>query len=91
MKFKLEGIQYELKGLKYALSQVTNSHRMETLIKKGSKGVVVRLYYVKVKQEDENISEELKCTLEKHHRAFQGIPIELPPYLDHEHHIELMS
>jgi hypothetical protein len=49
MRFELEGIQYELKGLKYAPSQVINSHRMENLLKKGSSGVVVRLYSMEVK------------------------------------------
>jgi hypothetical protein len=29
---------------------------------------------MEVKQEDENIPLELKCTLEKHHRVFQEIP-----------------
>jgi len=46
MRFELEGIQYELKGLKYGNSQVIISHRMENLIKKGSKGVVVKLYSI---------------------------------------------
>jgi hypothetical protein len=85
MRFELEGIQYELKGLKYGPSQVINSHRMENIIKKGSKGVVVKLYSMEVKQEDENIPEELRCTLEKHYRVFQEIPKGLPPSRDHEH------
>ena len=33
MRFELEGIQYELKGLKYPPSQMINSHRMEKLLK----------------------------------------------------------
>jgi hypothetical protein len=44
MRFELEGIQYDLKGLKYRPSQVIGSHIMENIIKKGSKGVVVKLY-----------------------------------------------
>lgn len=47
MRFELKGIQYELKGLKYAPSQVISSHRMEKLLKKGSDGVMVRIYYKK--------------------------------------------
>jgi hypothetical protein len=34
MRFELEGIQYELKGLKYAPSWVINSHRMENILKR---------------------------------------------------------
>ena len=44
MRFELEGIQYELKGLKSWPFQVIISHIMENIIKKGSKGVVVKLY-----------------------------------------------
>jgi hypothetical protein len=33
MRFELEGIQYELKGLKSGPSQVINSNRMENLLK----------------------------------------------------------
>ena len=44
MRFELERIQYELKGLKYIPYQIIISHRMEKLIKKGSKGVVAKLY-----------------------------------------------
>jgi hypothetical protein len=40
LRFELEGIKYEIKGLKYAPSQVTNSHRMENLLKR----VVVGLW-----------------------------------------------
>jgi hypothetical protein len=32
MRFELEGIQYELKGLKYTSSQVIISHRMENIL-----------------------------------------------------------
>ena len=39
MRFELEGIQYELKGLKSPPSQIINSYRMEKLLKK----VVVEL------------------------------------------------
>ena len=55
MRSELEGIQYELKGLKYALSWVINSHRMENILKKGSRGFVVRLYSMEVNKEDKNI------------------------------------
>ena len=51
---------------------------------------MVRLYYMELKQEDENIPEELKWTLEKHHNFFQEIPKGLPPSRDHEHQIELI-
>ena len=85
MIFELEGIQYELKGLKYGPSEVINSHGMETLVKNGSKEVVFKLYYMEVNQEDENIPEELRCTLEWHYRVFQEIPKGLPPSRYHEH------
>ena len=49
MRFKLERIQYELKGLKFGPSQVMSSHIMEKLLKKGSKGVVVKIYSMEVK------------------------------------------
>jgi len=55
MRFELEGIQYELKGLKFLPSQVINSHRIENIIKYCSKGVVVKLYSMEVKHEDGNI------------------------------------
>jgi hypothetical protein len=45
---------------------------------------------MEVKQEDENILEELKCTLENLHRVFQEIPKGIPPSRDHEHQIELI-
>jgi hypothetical protein len=32
MRFELEGIQYELQGLKYGPSQVITSHRVENII-----------------------------------------------------------
>ena len=86
----MEGIQYELKGLKFAPSLVISFHRLEKLLKKGSRGVVVRLYSMKVKQEDENIPEELKCTLEKYQRVFQEIPKGIHPSRDDEHQIELI-
>jgi hypothetical protein len=60
---------------------------MEKILKKGSKGVVVRLYSMEVKQEDENIPEEYKCTLEYHRRVFQEIPKGIPSSRDHEHQI----
>jgi hypothetical protein len=41
---------------------------MEKIIKKGSRGVLVRLYSMEVKKQYENIPK--KCTLEKHHRHF---------------------
>jgi hypothetical protein len=47
MRSELKGIQYEQKGLKFGPSQVINSHIMEKIIKKGSKGVVVnRLNFI---------------------------------------------
>jgi hypothetical protein len=55
MRFELEGIQYELKGLKFTPSHSITSHRMEKILKKGSRVVVVRLYSMEVKKEDENI------------------------------------
>jgi hypothetical protein len=48
MRFELEGIQYQLKGLKYAPSQAIKSHRMEKILKNGSRGFVVRLYSMEV-------------------------------------------
>jgi hypothetical protein len=63
---------------------------MENLIKNGSKGVMVKLYSMEVKQEDENIPKELIYTLEKHYRFFQEIPKGLPPYRYHEHKIKLI-
>ena len=62
---------------------------MEKILKKGSRGVVVRLYYMEVNHEDENILVELKCTLEKNHKVFQEIPKGLPPSRYHERQIEL--
>ena len=91
MKFELEGIQYELKGLKSGPFQVIISHRMEKLLKMGSSGVVVRLYSMKAKLKDENILEELKCTWEEHHMVFQEIPKGKHPSRDHEHQIELIT
>jgi hypothetical protein len=58
---------------------------MEKFLKRGSIGVVVRLYSMEVKQKDENIMKELKCTLEKNHRVFQEIPEGIPPCRYHEH------
>jgi hypothetical protein len=49
MMFELEGIHYELKGLKFAPSWVINSQRRENLLKKGSSGVMVKLYSMEVK------------------------------------------
>lgn len=46
---------------------------MEKLLKNGCSGVIVRIYSMEMKQEDENILDNLKCTLEKHHRVFQEI------------------
>jgi hypothetical protein len=69
MRFELEGIQYELKGLKYGPSQIINSRRIEKLQKKGSKRVVVKLYFMEIKKKYENIPEELRCTLEKYYRV----------------------
>jgi hypothetical protein len=90
MILELEGSQHELKGLKIGPSQVINSHRMEKILKEGSRVVVVGLYSMEVKQEDENIPEELKWTLEKHHKVFQEIPNGIPSSRDHEHQIELI-
>jgi hypothetical protein len=44
---------------------------MENIRKKGSRGFVVRLFSMEIKQEYKNIPEELKNTLEMHHRVFQ--------------------
>jgi hypothetical protein len=60
MRFKVEGIEYELNGLKSPPSQMINSHRMENILKKGCSGVIARLYSMEVKQENENIPLELK-------------------------------
>jgi len=70
-RFELEGIQYELKGLKYTPSEVIGSHRIKNILKNRSRGLAVKLCFMEVKQEDENIREELKFTLEKNHRVFQ--------------------
>jgi hypothetical protein len=45
---------------------------------------------MEVKQEGENIPEELKCTLENHPRVFQEILKGIPPSRDHEHQIEII-
>jgi hypothetical protein len=63
---------------------------MENILKNGSKGVVVNLYSMEVKQEDENIIEELRCTFENHYSFFQEIPKGLPLSRDHEHQIKLI-
>jgi hypothetical protein len=88
---ELEVIQYKFKGLKYGLSQVISYHRMGKILKNGNKGIVVKRYSMKVKKEDENILEEIRCTLEKHQRAIQEIPKGIPPSRDHEHQIKLIE
>jgi hypothetical protein len=56
---------------------------MEKLLKNGRKRVVVELYSMEVKQEDENIPEELKCTLEKHYKVLNFLKVYF--------HIEIMN
>ena len=68
----------------------SKSHRMEEILKIGSKGVVVKLYYMEVKKNNKNILEELKRTLENHFMMFQEIPKGLSPSRYHEHQIELI-
>jgi len=45
---------------------------------------------MEVKKEDENIPEELRCTLQNHYRVFQEIPKGIPPSRYHEHQIKLI-
>jgi hypothetical protein len=63
---------------------------MEKILKKGSKGVVVKIYAMGFNHEDENNPEELIYTLEKNYRIFEEIPKGPPPYRDHELQIELI-
>jgi hypothetical protein len=63
---------------------------MENILKNGRNGVMVRLYSLEVKQEDENIQEESKVTLKKYHIFFQEIPKGIPPSRYHDHQIELI-
>ena len=67
MRFEVEGILYELKGLKSPSFYIIISYRMENIWKKGCSGLIARIYSVEVKHEDENIPNDSKCNLEKHH------------------------
>jgi len=66
------------------------SHRMEKILRNGCSGDISILHYMKVKQEDENVPIELKCTLENNHRVLQEISNDLPPFRDHEHQIVII-
>ena len=90
MRFDLEGIQYELKELKYTPSQIIISHRMENLLKNICTRVIARIYSTEVKHEDENIPNDLKHILEKHHRVLQDIPKWIITYQYHENQLELI-
>ena len=63
MRFKLEGIQYQLNGFVPPPSQVINSHRMEKLIKKGSHGLIARCYALEGQEEQEATPLELQEVL----------------------------
>lgn len=60
MRNDLEGIQHEIKGLQSPPSQITDSHRMEKILKIDCSGVNMRLYSMEVKQEDGNILDDLQ-------------------------------
>jgi hypothetical protein len=90
MRFKFEGIRYEINGLKYTLSHMIKLHRIEKILRKGCSRVITIIYSMEVRQGDTNIPLELKCTLEKHHRIFQEITKGIPPYRDCEHQIEII-
>ena len=45
---------------------------------------------MEVKHANENILDDLKYTLEKHHRFFQDIPKGIHPFIEHEGQIELI-
>jgi hypothetical protein len=44
MKFDQEGNQYKFQGITVGSLEITSSHRMETLLKKGHFGVVIQLH-----------------------------------------------
>eukprot|EP01018_Ginkgo_biloba_P012286 Gb_00684 [translate_table: standard] len=91
MRFKLEGIQYQLNGFVPPPSQVINFHRMEKLIKKGFHGLIARCYILEGREEQEATPPELQEVLIQHNKVFENLPKELPQNREHDHAIELLS
>jgi len=91
MRFKLDGIQYQLDGFVPPPSQVISSHRMEKLIWKGAPGIIARCYSLEGSEEIKIVIPELQEVLAHHSKVFEELPKLLPPEREQDHAIELLA
>ena len=82
---------YKLYGFQQPQTQLVTSHQMERLIQKGALAYVIHCQEMELLtcERDDYKPLEIQELIEKHHKVFQELPMELPPNKKTEHLIEL--
>jgi hypothetical protein len=89
MQFQQEGQKYKFKGITMGSCEITGSHRMERILKKGNSGIIAQLHSVHV-VETPSVHLDLQSILSRHQVVF-STPKELPPSRGvHDHSIPLI-
>ena len=89
MKFFSEGRDIELRGIEGKPSKVISSHNMTKLLKKGHRGIIVKLCSLDVQTSKSTIPLDLQKVIDNHFKVFEDIPKGLAPDRVHDHTIHL--
>jgi hypothetical protein len=89
MQFDQEGHQYKFQGITAGSPEISSSHRMEKLLKKGHSGVISQLHAIQATKTP-SVPQDLQAILSKHQVVF-STPQGLPPSRGvHDHSIPLV-
>jgi hypothetical protein len=90
MQFQWEGKQYKFQGITRGSLEITSSHRMENLLKKGHSSIISQLLSIQA-VETPSVHPDLKSILSQHQVIFTT-PCGLPPsHCVHDYCIPLVS
>ena len=91
IKFKWLGKKCKLYGFQTPQMQLVTSHQMERLIRKGAHAYIIQCQNMQFLtcEGDDHKPQEIQELIQKHHKVFQELPMELPPNRKTEHLIEL--
>jgi hypothetical protein len=78
MQFNQGGHQYKFRGITAGSPEITSSHRMEKLLKKGHSGVIAQLHAIQA-TETPPVPQDLQALLSKHQTIF-STPHRTPPF-----------
>jgi hypothetical protein len=76
MQFDQEGHQYKFQGIIIGLNEISSSHRMKKLLKKGHSGVIAQVHAIQATKTP-SVPQDLQAILSKHQMVFstpQGLP-----------------